>query len=437
MLDCARNGVKVPAPQERSDPDMDELWPVPSHAALEFVRTIAIELRPQADDLLTDILRATRSATTDPAWAEGTALADLDFEITRANTERWLTGNIETPGHRISPPQLPELDKYARDLVLRGFTADDISSWRSAQSIIWSWWLDACFRRTSDDDREVLQAAIEVSGASLTTYIDDAIAAVRAAVQSAQSDVSARTPLQRQATVHLLLDGAPLERKRAEAELSYALTGDHIAGIMWADSAELAPSFELVGEHLMRAVGVRRRLNLLAGLTTAWIWLPASRLPDVDTLRSVVSEHPGTHLALGNPGRDLLGFRQSHLDAVGVRRLLQRLGSSADVVRYQDVRLLTLLTDEVETQRFVDDTLGELAKAPQDLRLVVRTFVREQFNASRTAELLFAHRNTIDRRLARASALLPRPLTENASDVSAALLYVELTRDGPGSTKAG
>ena len=46
-----------------------------------------------------------------------------------------------------------------------------------------------------------------------------------------------------------------------------------------------------------------------------------------------------------------------------------------------------------------------------------------------TFDLLFAHRNTIDRRLARAKTLLPRPLSEDPASVAAALMLVELRED--------
>jgi DNA-binding PucR family transcriptional regulator len=52
---------------------------------------------------------------------------------------------------------------------------------------------------------------------------------------------------------------------------------------------------------------------------------------------------------------------------------------------------------------------------------VVRTYIREQCNASRTAERLYTHRNTVLRRLARADELLPRPLAEDVIGVGAAL----------------
>ncbi len=39
---------------------------------------------------------------------------------------------------------------------------------------------------------------------------------------------------------------------------------------------------------------------------------------------------------------------------------------------------------------------------------------------------MFTHRNTIERRLARADQLLPVPLADNAASVVAALMLVEL-----------
>lgn len=51
----------------------------------------------------------------------------------------------------------------------------------------------------------------------------------------------------------------------------------------------------------------------------------------------------------------------------------------------------------------------------------VRTYVQEQCNSSRTAELPYTHRNTVLRRLARADELLPRPLGENGVALAAAL----------------
>ena len=54
----------------------------------------------------------------------------------------------------------------------------------------------------------------------------------------------------------------------------------------------------------------------------------------------------------------------------------------------------------------------------------MRTYLRLQSNASRTAEALFTHRNTVLARLNRAEQLLPRPLEENSQAVAVALEVV-------------
>lgn len=54
------------------------------------------------------------------------------------------------------------------------------------------------------------------------------------------------------------------------------------------------------------------------------------------------------------------------------------------------------------------------------MHATVLAFVREQRNVSRTAERLYAHRDTVLRRLARADELRPRPLREATIQVAVA-----------------
>jgi DNA-binding PucR family transcriptional regulator len=84
--------------------------------------------------------------------------------------------------------------------------------------------------------------------------------------------------------------------------------------------------------------------------------------------------------------------------------------------------LVALLTGEpTQAEEFLADTLGRLLHADRETQEVVRTYVREQCNTSRTAERLYTHRNTVLRRLARAEELLPRPLADDVVSVAAAL----------------
>ncbi|MGY1842638.1 helix-turn-helix domain-containing protein [Modestobacter sp. SYSU DS0875] len=85
------------------------------------------------------------------------------------------------------------------------------------------------------------------------------------------------------------------------------------------------------------------------------------------------------------------------------------------------MRQVVLLTsDRTRVAEFLADTLGDLVGADAATRDTVLAYVRELGNASRTARL-YTHRNTVLRRLARADALLPRPLAENVMAVAAAL----------------
>jgi DNA-binding PucR family transcriptional regulator len=102
--------------------------------------------------------------------------------------------------------------------------------------------------------------------------------------------------------------------------------------------------------------------------------------------------------------------------------MLARLTSPQQVARYEDVQLVALLTAEpTQVEEFLADTLGGLLTADAEVREAVGAYVRELGNASRTAQRLYTHRNTVLRRLARADELLPRPLAENVLGVAAAL----------------
>jgi DNA-binding PucR family transcriptional regulator len=228
---------------------------------------------------------------------------------------------------------------------------------------------------------------------------------------------------ERRAVVSLLLEGAPLSRARAEAQLGYGLTGPHTAVIIWTGSGDAAPDqLEAAAEAAMRASGVTRRLTVVAGAAALWVWLPVGRAPQAAALAAELSGAPDVQLAVGRPGADVDGFRRSHLDAGTTQRMLARLTSPQQVARYEDVQLVALLTSELtRVDEFLTDMLGDLLTSDAETREAVLTYVRELGNASRTAERLFTHRNTVLRRLARADDLLPRPLAENVLGVAAAL----------------
>lgn len=152
------------------------------------------------------------------------------------------------------------------------------------------------------------------------------------------------------------------------------------------------------------------------------MWCAGARPLDRPRLELALRTIPGVRIALGSAGRGMDGFRRSHLEALTVQRVLGRLSAPAAVVSIEQVRLVALMTQDAKAARyFVRQTLGELAGASQTLQGCLRAFLHHGCSLTEAADALHTHRNTLVRRLARAEALLPRPLAEHRLDVSAAL----------------
>ncbi|MBN9747880.1 transcriptional regulator [Amycolatopsis sp. A1MSW2902] len=382
-------------------------------------------MQPHQTEIAHEMWTAGQRVLRERTLAQDPVLSEVDRVYTASTLAHWLIANVDDPGCRVQPTLIPETRHYARDLALRGMDTNDVEAWRASQRVAWSAWLRFCFETTEDKDE--LRELVEISGASLVTYIDDSMAAVAGYIDEARAELAEGPESQRLATVQLLLRGAPITRPRAEAQLGYALTGHHVAAILWGDSPDQIAFLEDAAERVMRAAGATGRLTLFAGTTTLWMWIPAASAPSRTDLDQIVADVPHARIALGRPAPDVHGFRRSHLDAAAAQKLLTRLRSGCRAVHFEDVQLISLLTNDLaEARQFVADTLGGLATADRVLRDTVRVIIAEQFNISKAAERLFAHRNTIDRRLVRVDELLPRPLAQNAAAVDTALALVEL-----------
>lgn len=394
-------------------------WPVLTPRCEQLFREGArLALDPQAE-WLEELHVASLSGGRVRAIAEDPVLADATRRTNLANLLQWASANVQRPGRRVPADLPPEALATARDLVRRGLDADALDSYRTAQSVAWRRWMEICFQLTSDV--EELRDLLDVSSLSISTFIDDTIAALSAQMNLERDELTGGSHAERRATVALLLEGAPINAGRAETQLGYRFAGQHTAVVAWGGPGTSSTELEAVAEALMKAAGASRRLTVVAGATTLWLWLPVdvtARAP----LAGTVSGHPRIRVAVGRSGTGLTGFRRSHLDAVLTQQMLAGLESGRQIAFFSDVQLVALLTqDPSGAEAFVTDNLGDLATADAELRGVVLTYLREQCNASRAAERLYTHRNTVLRRLARADELLPRPLADNVVHVAAAL----------------
>lgn len=394
-------------------------WPVVSSRCEELFREGArIALDPKAE-WLEELYAASLSGERVRAIAEDPALAEATRRTNLANLLQWATANVQRPGRRVRADLPPEALATARDLVRRGLDADALDSYRTGQSVAWRRWMEICFQLTADP--EELRDLLDVSSLSISTFIDDTIAALSAQMNLERDDLTGGTHAERRATVALLLEGAPINAARAETQLGHRFAGPHTAVVAWGGTGTGSTELEGVAEALMKASGASRRLTVVAGATTLWLWLPVD-LTARARLSGAVAGHPHVRVAVGRSGVGLTGFRRSHLDAVVAQQMLAALDSPRQIAFFSDVQLVALLTqDPSGAEAFVTDNLGALAAADPELRGVVLTYIREQCNASRAAERLYTHRNTVLRRLARADELLPRPLADNVVHVAAAL----------------
>lgn len=397
-----------------------EDWPEASPRVRELFRAgaeVVLQAPPEwLEELHAAVLTGERAGpiAADPVLAEGARRSNV------ANLLHWAASNVRSPGARVAPAVGPEILDVARDLVRRGLDEGGLDSYRTAQAVAWRRWMQICFALTSDVDE--LRVLLDLSSVSISTFLDDTIAAIAERIEAEREELTSGTHGERRATVALLLEGAPVSRQRAEQALGYGLTGPHTAAVVWGRPDTRPPDLEAAAEAVRSAAGAARRLTVVASAAALWLWLPVAAGLDEAALLPALAALPDVRVAVGRPGRDLAGFRRSHLDAVTTQQMLARLGSAQQLARYDDVQLAALVTaDAASAEDFVRDVLGDLATADAETRTTVLTWIRTGCATSHTAELMYTHRNTVVRRLARAEALLPRPLQDDLLPVAVAL----------------
>lgn len=394
-------------------------WELPPPRIRELIRQGAqVALDPPAE-WLEELDRATLAGEPMKPIAEDPVLNAATRRTNRSNLLFWATANVRDPGARV-PANLGDAPlAIARDLIRRGLNEFGLDAYRIGQGVALRMWMQIVFSLTSDP--EELRQVLDVSCRSIAAFVDDTIAAIAAQMDLEREELTRGSHAERREVVSLLLDGAPIARSRAEARLGYALAPQHTAAVVWSDQPEpdlgqLDRAAELLGQD-------GRPLTVIASAATRWVWVHGR--PAVEGVAAQLRALPAVRVALGSTAGGVDGFRRSHLDALLTQRMLARLSPSHQVACFDDVELVSLLTQGGErADAFVQRTLGALEQAPAEVGEAVRVYIAELGNASRAATRLFTHRNTLLRRLARADALLPRPLAEQVLPVAAALEIV-------------
>jgi DNA-binding PucR family transcriptional regulator len=390
-------------------------WKRPSEPVRELIRQCAqITVNPRAEwlnELDAEVLAASPVIAADPELAAAVSRSN------RANLYFWGAANVRDPGAPVPPNTGPEPMSIAREVARRGLTAFTLDAYRVGEGVAWRRLMEIAFELTSDPAE--LHELLDVCSRSISAFIEGTLAGIAEQIDQELDDLTRGTHAERRETVALILEGAPITRKRAEARLGYALTGPHTAAVIWSDdpAGDMA-RLDAAAEALGHAAAVRP-LTILASVATRWVWVPGR---SIDTVALSHSIDPDIHVAIGPCAEGIDGFRRSHFDAITTQQMLARLQSPQRVALFADVELVALITADTDrTTKFIRHALGDLETAGSELQEYVRIFVHEQCNASRAAARLYTHRNTLLRRLARADELLPRPLAQSSVNVAVAL----------------
>jgi len=391
-------------------------WRRPSARVRELIRQCAQIIVNAPPEWLEELDTAVLGAN--PAIAADPDLAGAVSRSNRANLYFWSTANVRDPGAPVPANTGPEPVTVARELVRRGLDAFALDAYRVGEGVAWRRLMEIAFALTADPAE--LHELLDVCSRSISAFVDATLAAIAAEIDLERDELTRGTHAERRETVALLLDGAPIPRRRAEERLGYALTGPHTAAVIWTDdpSGGLA-RLDAAAQSFGHAAGARV-LSVLASAATRWVWVAGS--VDTDALLRSVCAMPDVRVAVGPTANGVDGFRRSHFDAITTQQLMARLHSPQQIAHFTDVQLVALITADTDrAAEFVKYTLGDLEFAGTELQDTVRTFVAAQCNASRAAERLYTHRNTLLRRLARADELLPRPLANSSVEVAVAL----------------
>ncbi len=397
---------------------------------------MALELTQSHQTWLDDLAAECVAAAGMEATAADPVLRAASERAFRSSFLHWATQNIHHPGASVGPALGDEVVHIARDLIRRGLEDTATIAYRVGQSQALRHFVGVAFQYT--DDPEQLRDLLDVVTWSIGDFVENTLSHVTTMMRTERAEILRGSQPELRETVALVLDGAPITRRRAESRLAYRLDQEHTAVVVWSTEPDAdAPRVDAAVEALTRQ-RPGRPLIVRPGASTKWVWLPGPQDLDLALLRSVVDPGGAVRVAIGATAAGVDGFRRSHADAITAQRMVAQFDSTRRIISFEEVQLVALITSDAEAaERFVRQTLGDLVYAPTDVQDTVLAFVEEHGSITRVAARQYTHRNTVVRRMTRAAALLRRPLADNPVQVAAALQVLRWTGlGGPTATVA-
>ncbi|BBZ12649.1 PucR family transcriptional regulator [Mycobacterium branderi] len=359
--------------------------------------------------------------------ADAAILADTSAS-NRAVVRRFLTMCVRSEGSPVSVDVdvPPEALDAARTVARRGIEFDVIiQAYRRGTYVAWRRWL-ANAARVVPPGPELVEF-LEASSRLVFDYADRVLGRVLEEAHRERERVLGGALARRTETIRLILDGAPIESRRASERLGYDLARRNTALVLWAEPpGDVQGALESAATLLARAVGARGPLTVPAGTSTLWAWLSTDGDLKPGALREEITQaQPNVRVAVGPTKSGITGFRRSHDGALAVQRMLAGHADGDRLALYHELEVTALAAQDLDrAAEFVTTTLGPLSADTQSagrLRETLRVFLNEANNAPQAAARLHTHRNTVLQRVARATELLGHAPGERRLAVELAL----------------
>jgi DNA-binding PucR family transcriptional regulator len=232
--------------------------------------------------------------------------------------------------------------------------------------------------------------------------------------------------------VRALLAGAAIDRDGAERALSHRLSVTQLAFVCWAERADLdvAPAGAAVAAEL----GSQRPLLVSDGAQALWGWVAgaAAAEPDPAGVAAVLAGRgEPINVAFGESHLGPVGFRESHLEALRARRVVELSGRHPpSVTRFAEIAVVDALSRDLDAARaLVARELGGLAVdgvREREERVALLAVLDAQGGLAAAASALGVHRNTVLQRVRRAEERRARRADEGLLELHVALRLAEV-----------
>lgn len=331
-------------------------------------------------------------------------------------------------------PDMPvvstEAAEATRDLARRGMEVSDFTRCiRFGHSVLASAFFDAVTDAGPQPDEN---GELRRVSALVFKLIDEFLVETTPIFLEERSAWGASKSAAQVELVKKILQGDPVDTTHAERVFNYPLSGAHLAVIAWSANPgdHTAHGLRATIDPVLESWGTpRSSLVVPVGSNALWAWgtfAPKGYNERVTTL----PQFDGTHLAVGQIGVGLDGFRRTHLEARAVERLI-RHGSRQPppTMAHHDVDLDVLLLADPEAARcFVARHLGPLgADDPRmaELRATLRLYLDMDRSLAKVSAAEHISRNTVTYRVQQAFALCAHDNDTPTTKIRAALTIAQ------------